>query len=313
LNRIIRRNSAEGLEDELKYLADREADKVYESYALFRVITWAIPVLGFLGTVIGITMAVGKLNPAALEESIDQVVMALRIAFATTTQALSLSIVLMFTKYLVGQAENNLLARVDRQVEDELLGRFEASSRDGDGQLGAVRRMAETVIDNSEQLLQRQVELWQSSIDTLQKRWTKMSGSAGKEVQTALTAALEESLRTHALKLVEAEESHTEKNLQNWARVQDALVQGSKVTADLQTSVSEQVQVLQRTVEATGQVARLEETLNRNLSALAGSKNFEQTVMSLAATIHLLNARLGHDVSGKSVQLQGELQDPQAA
>ena len=99
LDRIMRRNSAAGLEDELKYLADRDADRVYESYALFRVITWAIPVLGFLGTVIGITLAIGNLNPAALEESIDHVVLALRIAFATTTQALSLSIVLMFSWY----------------------------------------------------------------------------------------------------------------------------------------------------------------------------------------------------------------------
>jgi hypothetical protein len=46
-------------------------------------------------------------------------------------------------------------------------------------------------------------------------------------------------------------------------------------------------------VDATGQVTRLEDTLNRNLAALGGSQNFEETVQSLAAVIHLLNARLG--------------------
>ncbi len=313
LGRIIRRNSAEGLEDELKYLADREADRVFESYALFRVITWAIPVLGFLGTVIGITLAIGNLNPAALEESIDHVVLALGIAFATTAQALSLSIVLMFTKYLVGQAENNLLARVDRQADDELLGRFQVSSQEVDGQLGAVRDMAATVIGSSEQLLQRQVGLWQSSIDESQRRWAGMAASAGEEVQTALAAALEKSLAAHARNLIEAEQAHVEKNQLNWARVQEALSEGAKATSALQSSVTEQVQILHRTLEATGQIARLEEALNRNLAALAGSKNFEQTVMSLAAAIHLLNARLGNDVGGANVQLKPERQDPQAA
>lgn len=313
LQRIMRRNSAEGLEDELKYLADCDADRVYESYALWRVITWAIPVLGFLGTVIGITLAVGELDPAALEESIELVVLNLSIAFATTTQALSLSIVLMFTKYLVGQSENNLLARVDRQVDDELLGRFEVSSREADGQLVAVRRMAETVIQSSEQLLQRQVELWQSSVDESQQRWQQMAASAGEEVQTALAGALQESLQSHARNLVEFEQAHFEKNQYNWARIQESLTEGAQATSALQSSVSEQVHILHRTVEATGQVARLEEALNRNLAALAGSKNFEQTVMSLAAAIHLLNARLGNDVSGANVQLEPERQDPQAA
>ena len=312
LERIIRRNSAEGLEDELKYLSDREADRVYESYALFRVITWAIPVLGFLGTVIGITLAIGNLNPAALEESVGQVVLALRIAFATTTQALSLSIVLMFTKYLVGQAENNLLAKVDRQVDDELLGRFEAASNRPEGQLAAVRRMSEAVIQSSEKLLQRQVKLWQGTIDDSQQRWAQMAASSGKEVQAAMAGALEEGLRSHAEHLALAGRDQAENNRQHWAQVQQALVEDAKAAAALQASVSQQVHILHRTVEATGQVARLEETLNRNLSALAGSKNFEQTVMSLAATIHLLNARLGNDVAG-AVQLDPDRKPPQAA
>jgi hypothetical protein len=38
----------------------------------------------------------------------------------------------------------------------------------------------------------------------------------------------------------------------------------------------------------------LEKTLNDNLQALSNSGNFEQTVMSLSAAIHLLSARLGH-------------------
>jgi len=42
---------------------------------------------------------------------------------------------------------------------------------------------------------------------------------------------------------------------------------------------------------------QLERALNDNLSALAGAKNFEDTVMSLSAAIHLLTTRLGHSES----------------
>ena len=56
--------------------------------------------------------------------------------------------------------------------------------------------------------------------------------------------------------------------------------------------LARQAAVLQRAVEAAGEVARLEDSLNRNLSALAGAKHFEQTVMSLAAAVNLLSARL---------------------
>ena len=61
-----------------------------------------------------------------------------------------------------------------------------------------------------------------------------------------------------------------------------------------------QGEVLLKVVEATDQVARLEETLNRNLHSLAGAKNFEETVVSLAAAIQLLSSRVGHLPSADS-------------
>jgi hypothetical protein len=52
-------------------------------------------------------------------------------------------------------------------------------------------------------------------------------------------------------------------------------------------------------------VTQLQQALNQNLHALAGAKNFEDTVMSLAAAIHLLNARLnGMSPAPTSVKLE---------
>jgi len=151
LEHVRRRGSADSLDEELKYLADLDAARMHDSHALVRVIIWAIPILGFLGTVIGITLAVANLAPKALETSLPEVVAGLSVAFNTTAQALGLSIVLMFSQFFVDRAETRLLGLVDQRADDELVGRFEQISATPDGQVAAVRRMAETLVKTTEQ------------------------------------------------------------------------------------------------------------------------------------------------------------------
>ena len=302
---VRRRGSAEMLDDHLKYLADLDAGRLHASYALVRVIIWAIPILGFLGTVIGITLAIANLAPEALEDSLPRVTSGLGVAFDTTALALALSIVLMFAQFLTDRAESTLLDRVDRQVDLEMLGRFEHLPSGPDGQLVAVRRMAETMLQATDQLVRRQTELWQASIEAAGQRWTRMTDTAGAQLQTALTGALSGSLKSHARELAAAEDAAAEKNRRHWQQVQQSLVRSAESAAAMQGTLTAQAEVLRRAVEATGDVAKLEESLNRNLAALAGAGNFEQTVISLAAAIQLLNARLGQrPVDVPNVQLQ---------
>ncbi len=289
---VRRHGSAESLNDELKYLADLDAARAQDSYALVRVVVWAIPILGFLGTVIGITVAVAHLQPEALEKSLPQVVAGLSVAFNTTAQALGLTMVLMFTQFFVDRAESRLLTFVDQRAEEELIGRFELVADTPDGQLVAVRRMAETLVKNTEQLVRRQAELWQGSIDAAAQRWATMAETADRRLQAALGAALADGLKGHARELASIEQAAAQENRRHWDRVQQSVTQQAESLASLQAGLARQAETITRAVEATGQIARLEEALNRNLAALAGSRNFEQTVMSLAAAIHLLNARL---------------------
>jgi len=71
--------------------------------------------------------------------------------------------------------------------------------------------------------------------------------------------------------------------------------------------------VLHQAAEATAQVTRLEEALNHNLASLAGAKNFEETVMSLAAAIHLLTGRLTETPANPKVRLESPRRMNQAA
>jgi hypothetical protein len=299
LEHVSRTGSAATLDEHLKHLADVDAERAHAGYGLMRLIVWAIPILGFLGTVIGITMAIASLKPNALEESMVEVTAGLGVAFDTTALALALSIILMFVQFYVDRAESGLLAAVDERVQAELLGRFADAGAAPDGQLVLLRRMGQTMIESMDGLVRRQAELWRSTIDAAQKRWTELADAAGRHLHAALSAALTDSLRAHAQELVAAERAAAEKSQRSWSEAQRALVQSSETLVAVQGALADKAEVLARAVEATLCVAKLEETLNHNLAALAGAKNFEETVMSLAAAIHLLNARLG-DLPGKS-------------
>ena len=74
------RQSHQSLEEHLRYLAERAADRLHASYALVRTVTWAVPILGFLGTVIGITMAIANISPSELQSSLTDVISGLSIS-----------------------------------------------------------------------------------------------------------------------------------------------------------------------------------------------------------------------------------------
>jgi len=293
LSHVARKGSAEDLDKELKTLADAADAQAHGQFALIRLIIWAIPILGFLGTVIGITMAIAALNPRDLEHSLEQtVVPSLGVAFDTTALALTLSIVLMFTQHLVDRAEQRLLAAVDRQAGEELASRFLVHRTGGHPDVALVRRMAQTVIDTAGSLVQRQAELWQSTIHEAQARWAQTLESAYAQVERALSQATSQALQAHAQHVTEANQALAQQNHQHLAQMQQTIAHNLQAMREHQQQLIEQAHVLRGVVEATGGVAQLQETLNRNLAALASSHNFEETLQSLAAVIHLLNARL---------------------
>jgi len=314
MEHVQSRGSAESLADELKYLADADASRAHASFALFRVIVWAVPILGFLGTVIGITMALNGVDLLAPDQSMAKVLTGLGLKFDTTALALTMSMALMFVHFFVDKAESSLLEKVDQRVAGEMTGRFPQIPSGPDGQLIAVRRMAETVLQASEKLVARQAELWQASFEAAGARWAQMAHAAEEQLKKGLPAALAEALRAHAQQLAAAEQAAAQQNRQHWERLQQTQVQGVQAMAALQAALGRQAEVLGRAVEVTGEVTRLEDVLNRNLAALAGAKHFEQTVMSLAAAINLLVARLAETpLSAAPIRLESPRRTAQAA
>lgn len=99
------------------------------SYALPRIIVWSIPVMGFIGTVMGIGESVsgfeGFLSKAddidVLREGLVNVTSGLGTAFDTTFLALTISVVVVLPLTIVERIEQQLLTRIDLTLRKEVL------------------------------------------------------------------------------------------------------------------------------------------------------------------------------------------------
>jgi biopolymer transport protein ExbB/TolQ len=289
---IWRTSSADELEDELKHLAASDATRLHDSYAFSRIVIWAIPIWGFLGTVLGITDAIASLNPSSMEGTLTQVTASLGGVFDTTALALGLSIALMFCQYFIDRTENGLLAEVDERTILEMHGRFAQRLVHNDPHVAVVEQMARSVIASAEQLVERQAEVWQRTIDAAHRRWSELTTTGQQHLETALGKALSRSLQAHAEQLTASEAAAADRNRRHWNRVHKGLIATSQASEAQHLELAKQTEVLLQVVQATGQVTKLENTLNENLSALAGAQHLQETLLGLAATIQLLNARL---------------------
>ena len=295
LDHVHRTGNADTLDGEMKYLSDLDAIRRSTAMRWCGVIIWSIPIMGLLGTVIGITGAFanlvfrdGKLDDASL----PQVLAGLKVAFDTTGMALSLCMFLMFVQYFVDRLESQLLTEVDARTNVELKGRFQTSQLGTDPQLGPIRRMVEAVLKSNDRLVARQVEIWRESIAAAEERFGQLAATSGDQLQTALSGALDHSLKNHAAALAAAEEQQRGLNERHWGQVQHALLAAAEATTRQQTELAKQADILLKVVEASGHVTRLEDTLNQNLTALGGAGHFEEVLIALGAAVQLLTARL---------------------
>jgi biopolymer transport protein ExbB/TolQ/ribosomal protein L37AE/L43A len=128
--------------------AESAADegRVEASYALIRVFVWAVPTLGFIGTVIGIGGAVGGFSETleaaasldAMKESIGTVTAGLGVAFDTTLLALVMSILIMFPANAVQRVEEELVAAVDDYCVEQLVLRLDDDAAPDDAAVEAL-------------------------------------------------------------------------------------------------------------------------------------------------------------------------------
>lgn len=126
------RNSVPEVQQYLATLAEIEASRVDSGYTLLRAFIWTVPILGFIGTVMGIGQAVGGLDITlsggtggdALMQGMKSVTAGLAVAFDTTLIALCLAIVLLFPTESLRKTEYAMLDRIEAFANESLLRRL---------------------------------------------------------------------------------------------------------------------------------------------------------------------------------------------
>ena len=118
--------------------------------------------------------------------------------------------------------------------------------------------------------------------------------SSSQQLRDSLSDALSDSLVLHAEQMKLSETENVRRSEQLWGQIQSAMMDNAHCLDEQNNSLAQQSDMLLKVVTATGDIVKLEQALNDNLRALSGAKNFEDTVMSLSAAIHLLNTKLGN-------------------
>ncbi len=120
LNRFRMTRGIQDVSDEVGRAAMSYGDRLDSDLALVRYIAWAIPSIGFVGTVRGIGQAMGQAN-RALEGDLSGVTESLGTAFNSTLVALLLSMVLMFLLYTLQQMQEKLVLDAQTRVGEKLV------------------------------------------------------------------------------------------------------------------------------------------------------------------------------------------------
>ncbi len=144
-----------------------DAAKVAGSYSVVKVFLWAIPIMGFIGTVLGIGAAIGGFGAVldggsdmdAIKGPLQEVLGSMGQAFDTTLVALVFSIILSFPAASLQGREDDVVISVDAYCVDNLLKRLDdggaASNFGGNSDAGLMKAIGEAISENQSEIMQR--------------------------------------------------------------------------------------------------------------------------------------------------------------
>ena len=294
-----------GLEDHLKYLAELSVDRLIQSYSLIRTVTWAVPIMGFLGTVVGITLAIANVTPEQLDSSVPEVTAGLAVAFDTTAQALTMSMVLVFATFLVERGEQSVLNDVEQFGIDWLVPFLGETAETSNESTSGLPALADWTTD----MLAQQTESWHRHLNAMQSGWAAALTSQTDTLAQALTSETEATLHSHRIAADAARDQYAEtlhlssqmfmQQMQQTLltfvdRVdlwQNAMRESSLAAAGQAEELHRLGRTMLQLTEAEQKLVQLQQSLNSNLQTLELVATLEQTVQSLNAAVNIMTSK----------------------
>ena len=134
LHRFQSTQSIQDVSTTVKDVCESEADRMETELAIVRYIAWAIPSIGFLGTVRGIGTALGQAYQA-VNGDIVGVTVSLGVAFNSTFVALVVSIVLMFVLHQLQLVQDRLVLDCQTYCDERMIRHLRVPSSKTDNEL----------------------------------------------------------------------------------------------------------------------------------------------------------------------------------
>ena len=137
LEQWIIRPSLQNARAVLEEQANHDQDATAHGYGTMRVFVWAAPVLGLIGTVIGIGIAIGGFahflttnvdDITKIKDGLAGVTGALSFAFLITLEGLLASLILMLLASALQSREDRLFAGIERKIAEEFLPRLQRAA-----------------------------------------------------------------------------------------------------------------------------------------------------------------------------------------
>jgi biopolymer transport protein ExbB/TolQ len=120
LHRFDSARNVQDVSEAAHTICESEGERLESELSLIRYIAWAIPSIGFIGTVRGIGEALGRAHKA-VEGDISGVTESLGVAFNSTLIALLISIVVMFIVHQLQLAQERYVLDAETYCEENLI------------------------------------------------------------------------------------------------------------------------------------------------------------------------------------------------
>lgn len=211
INRVLRGlehfsilKSSSEVSSRLQSQSEIDATAIDSSYTMLKVFIWAIPILGFIGTVMGISESVGSFSGSMdaaqdiskLKDSLNGVTGGLSTAFDTTLVALVMSMLVMFPSSSMQKSEEDLLNWVDEYCNENLLKRLKESDHvSGGGDEKDHRRLIQRTIDKAMANHHAELQTWTQKLEgigsTLSQQVMKSWGKIDEQIRAQQAEQLE--------------------------------------------------------------------------------------------------------------------------
>ena len=305
LQRQLKRKNTKHLDQDVHELAGRDADQQHDSYGLIRIVTWAMPMLGFLGTVLGISDTLGQMDAQALasgsQDAMNSLTAGLYVAFDTTAIGLVLTMVAMFVQFGVNRSELALLSTIDDRVSETMqLCLTEQEKRNDTSNVEtALHHVTQELLQSVQQIVQKQSELWQQTISTAHSHWQNLTSSSAETIQTAMAGAIEsalakhhESLNVHTEHLARAQSEGVVLIDARWQQWQTTLSKQARAMHQQQRDMTAQTELLNLLIDKHEAVRSMEKPLQATLERLTDVDRFHDAAICLTEAVAVLGTQM---------------------